>query len=347
MSDAKNKFDDVIAALLDEEHPFPSKYWRSFSDLSRNNLQSLIKVWPEINRDRKVALFEDLETVAESDTLVNFDELSKLGLIDPDPAVKVLAIRSLWESEDHQLIPIFTELMMGDPADDVRAAAAFALGRFVYLGEVESIPDNLHISNVQNLLDVLNSEDLAHIRRRALESLGFSSHPKVPEMIRKAITATDPQWVVSALYAIGRSADEQWNQYVLDNLDSPDNEIQFEAIHAAGELGIDEARDPLLEMLEETTDDPEKRYAILWALSQIGGEGIKEKFEELLEKSEDEEEAEWIEKGLDNLELGGDLNDTGFLSFGSPKIEESDEDLDELFEEDDLSDEFDEDEYEE
>lgn len=324
MTDIKIKFDEVISALLDKDHPFPSKYWRRFSDLSRSDLTSLIKIWPEIERDRKVALLEDLETVAESDTLVNFDELAKVGLADPDPAVKVLAIRTLWENEDHHLVPILTELMMGDPAEDVRAAAAFALGRFVYLGELETIPDAIRISNVQNLLDVLNGEDLPMVRRRALESLGFSSHPKVPEMIQKALSSNDSQWITSALYAIGRSADEQWSSFVLEHLNSADSEIEFEAIRAAGELAIDEARDALLDKLEETTEDTEKRYAIIWALSLIGGDAVKEKFADLLENSEDEEEIEWVEKGLDNLDLGNDLDNMGMMGFGNPKVKAED-----------------------
>lgn len=334
MTDIKIKFDEVVSALLDTEHTFPSKYWRRFSDLSRSDLVSLIKIWPEIDRDRKVALFEDLEHVAESDTLVNFDEFAKVGLADPDPAVKVLAIRSLWENEDHHLVPILTDLMMGDPAEDVRAAAASALGKFVYLGELENIPESIRISNIQNLLDVVNGEDLPMVRRRALEALGFSSHPKIPEIIQKAISQDDSQWITSALYAIGRSADEQWSAHVMEHLNSPDNEIEFEAIRAAGELSVDEARDPLLDKLEETTDDAEKRYAIIWALSLIGGDGVKEKFEDLLEKSDDEEELEWLEKGLDNLELGNDLDNMGMMGFGNPKVSINDN-------EDDIDDDYD------
>lgn len=347
MTDIKIKIDEVINALLDKEHPFPSKYWRRFSDLSRSDLTNLIKIWSEVDRDRKVALFEDLENVAESDTLVNFDELAKIGLADPDPAVKVLAIRSLWENEDHHLVPILTELMMGDPAEDVRAAAAFALGKFVYLGELETIPEAIRISNVQNLLDVLNSEELPMVRRRALESLGFSSHPKVPDMIKKALSSNDSQWITSALYAIGRSADEQWSSFVLEHLKSADSEIEFEAIRAAGELAVDEARDALLDKLEETTDETEKRYAIIWALSLIGGDAVKEKFADLLENSEDEEEIEWVEKGMDNLDLGNDLDNMSMMGFGNPKVNaensfsenDSDEDFDGDFDSED-SDEF-------
>lgn len=345
MTDNTIKFEQVIEALLDKEHPFPAGFLRSFSDLSPKNLRELIQVWPQVNRERKVALFEDLESIAESDTLVSFDELAKMALTDPDPAVRVLSIRSLWECEDAKLVPIFSELMLGDPAEDVRAAAASALGKYVYLGELETIPEILRISNVQNLLDVVTGEDLLMVRRRALESLGFSNHTQVPELIQKAASTEDTQWLTSALYAMARSENAQWSEFILSQLNSPDSEVQFEAIRAAGELEIDEARDKLLERLEDAIDDPDLRYAIIWSLSQIGGDGVKQKFENLIEKAANEEEVEWLEKGLDNLELGGDLDRMEMLDVGSNKksdeesdeeSEESDEylDLDEMDEED-------------
>ena len=59
----------------------------------------------------------------------------------------------------------------------------------------------------------------------------------------------------------------------------------------------------LLDLLEEEAQDPELRYATIWSLSQIGGEQVRETLEELLEETEDEEEAEWLENALDNLTL--------------------------------------------
>jgi HEAT repeat protein len=183
---------------------------------------------------------------------------------------------------------------------------------------------------------LFRSVDLSMVRRRALESLGYSSHPKVPEIIQKAAASEDPQWLSSALYAMGRSADGQWADFVIAQLDSQDNEVQFEAIRAAGELEIEEVRDPLIERFEDSVDDPDLRYAIIWSLSQIGGKGLKEKFENLIEKSTDVEEVEWLEKGLDNLELGGDLESMELLDVDPD--EKEDEDLEELEELDEYSD---------
>lgn len=336
MTDQIHKFDRTLQALLDNSQPFPANLLRSFSDLSSRDLRALEQEWSKVDDKRKVSLFEDLENIAESDTLVNFDEFAKIGLADPNPAVRVMAIRLLWECDETRLIPVYIELMLSDPGEDVRAAAASALGKFVYLGELESIADDLRISVVQNLLDVVKSEELPLVRRNALESLGYSSNTQVVSLIQNALTSDETQWLVSALFAIGRSADDQWSDTVIKYLGHSDSEVKFEAIRAAGELELDAARDNLLTYLDESDEDPELRYAAIWSLSQIGGEGIKEKFEELTERSEDEDELQWLERGLENLDLGGDLDKMELLNFDDDSAVDDEIDEDEDLEFEDL-----------
>ena len=211
-------------------------------------------------------------------------------------------------------------------SEAVRATAASLLGRFVYLGELDSIPDSIKISVVQNLFDVVSSEDMQQVRLRALESLGYSSHTKVAEIIRTAFNSKDSQWVSSALCAMGRSADEQWNDFVLEKLDSGDNDVLFEAVRAAGELELGAALDQLISLIDDEDSDPEIRLAVIWSLSQIGGDEVKEKFNELLEESENEEEIEWIEKAIENLEINGAPDSMEFLDFERNSKFEDDED---------------------
>jgi hypothetical protein len=58
-----------------------------------------------------------------------------------------------------------------------------------------------------------------------------------------------------------------------------------------------------MDLLEEEAQDVEIRFAVIWALSQIGGDGIRETLDALLDETDDEEEIEWIENALDNLTL--------------------------------------------
>src|SRR5512145_2392757 len=113
-------FERIIAALLDSEHPFPAVHWHRFSDISEVDLQSLEKIWQDVQPDRRVALLEDLENLADSDTLVSFDDLSKFALSDPDPRAREVALRLLWESEDSSLIHKMIEMVDHDSAEKVR-----------------------------------------------------------------------------------------------------------------------------------------------------------------------------------------------------------------------------------
>ena len=52
-------------------------------------------------------------------------------------------LRMLWEYEDEKLIPTLIELLKVDFDPIVRSQAAAALGKYVYLGEIEEIHPNL------------------------------------------------------------------------------------------------------------------------------------------------------------------------------------------------------------
>lgn len=297
------KFSDALAALQDLDTPFPPRFLRSFSDLSRKNLRELALVWVTLPEQRKVGVLEDLEDLIEKDTIVNFDDLAKAVIDDPDPRVRVLAVRLLWECEEVRIVPMLVEILRGDEDEAVRAAAASLLGKFVLLGELESIEDSVRISVVNNLIEVVSGAEYPQVKQRALESLGYTSNPLVPEMIQRAFESKDIPWVTSALCAMGRSADERWESNVESKLNSPDVEVQFEAVRAAGELELSSARDTLLALLDDEIEDNETRLAVIWSLSQIGGDDVKEKLNGLLENALDDEEIEWIEKALENLEL--------------------------------------------
>ena len=133
-------FQTVLDALLDDGNPFPARYLHRFSDLAPADLKLLLKAWPQVSARRKQTLLEDLEDLAEADTLTCFDDLARPLLTDPEAHVRVQAIRLLWECEDAKLVPVYLKILNEDEDAEVRAAAANALGLFVYLGELEKIP---------------------------------------------------------------------------------------------------------------------------------------------------------------------------------------------------------------
>lgn len=307
-SNKKVPFEQVVNALLDENHLFPPSYLHRFSDIKAQDLEHLRKVWLQVNPTRRQSLLEDLEELAESDTMVLFNDVARFALSDPDAGVRATAIRLLWEDQDLKLIPVYINMMENDADSNVRAAAASALGLFVYLGELEEIPADTLRSVEDTLLRGATGPEQALIRRRALEALGYSSREEVPPLIQAGYDSEDTEWQSSALFAMGRSADPRWESAVTSMLDHVDVGIQLEAVRAAGQLELASAREPLLAMLDDGEEvDDDVFAAVIWSLSQIGGESVRERLEALADETDDDDEAEYIERALENLSFTEDF----------------------------------------
>jgi HEAT repeat protein len=249
---------------------------------------------------------EDLNDFGEGDASLEFYDVGMLALEDPDSIVRLFGVRVLDDYEADELLPVFLRMLTSDPAVEVRAAAATALSSYVYLGELEEIDLKDYKKVEDALLAVHQGTDEVLVRRRALEALGFSSNPEVTDLIQAAYDSGDPEWLISALFAMGRSYNEIWIPNVLAMLGDERPAVRAEAAEAAGELEIKKAREPLLQMLKDP--DEEVRAATIWSLSQVGGDDVREWLETLLEETEDDEEADLIEQALENLEFNEEFN---------------------------------------
>ena len=307
-------FQTVLDALLDGKKDFPRRYLKEFSDIRPLELKTLLEIWPRVALSRKQNLLEELKTLAEADTLVSFDDFGRALLTDADPIVRTHAIRLLHESEDLKLVPTYLDMLKTDTDTTVRREAANVLNLFVDLGELEEIPENIYHQIEDALLASANGEDDARVRRTALESLGYSSRPEVITLIESAFHREDPNWQASALHAMGRSADDRWTEAVLHSLINDDDRIRRAAVEAAGDLAISPARPILLEMLSEE-EEPDVTSAVIWSLSQIGGEDVRTYLENLLDQTDDDEQLAFLEDALDNLAFTEDLARFDLLAF--------------------------------
>ncbi len=297
-------FEEIKTALLDNTKPFPTQMIYFFSDINAKDLRRLTEVWPQIWLERRRGLLEDMETMSEADTLLFFDNVALMALDDEDPVARSTAIRLLWQSEEEALASRLLHILIEDPQPMVRAAAATGLGIFVYLGELEDISATTYDKVLKGLIEVHRGSDEMIVRRRALESLGYASHPDVPVFIQQAYETNDEDWLQTALFAMGRSCDHQrWSKMVLRMFEHPDLVVRYEAIRAAGELELTSARAALFDLLEEGTDDDEIYFAVIWALSKIGGQGVRSLIEMNLEEAVDPEEVQLLEEALENLDF--------------------------------------------
>ncbi len=327
----EHNFEEINTALLNTDAPFPATLIYYFSDISRADLHKLKAVWPQVRTARRRGLLEDMESMAEKDTLLFFDHVAVMCLEDEDPVARATAIRLLWQSEDEKLTPKLITLLKEDPEAIVRAAAATGLGIFVYLGELEEIERSTFDDILKVLINVHLGTDERLVRRRALEALGYASHPEVPGFIQHAYETNQEEWLQSALFAMGRSYDPRWTKAVLRMFDHPDVDVRYEAVRAAGELELEEARDLLFDMLEAGIEDDEIYFAAIWSLSKIGGQGVRQAIEAGLEDAEDDEEILLLEEALENLDFTEQVNTFDMLT-----IEE--EDVDDWLDEDDEDD---------
>lgn len=292
-------FQELLDALLNVDKRFHPRYLYRLSDLTDEDLNRLEATWFRVPLWRRQALMEDIEELGESDFILSFEAVGRLAVKDADPKVRLLGARTLWEFEESKLIPIFDDLLINDQSPDVRAAAATGLGKFIHLGEIEELPQKT-LRKVENLLlIVVNGKDSLKVRCCALEALGFSSREEVVPLIKTAYTSGNKEWITSALFAMGRSANEKWADQVVPMLQNKVPSIRAEAARAAGELGITSVRQGLFDLLEDDNEDVQA--AAIWSLSQIGGDGVRDRLEEMQQSAQDAEEEEYLEAALDNL----------------------------------------------
>jgi len=316
-------FQKVLDVLLDEGAEIPRRYLNEFSDIQPATLQSLLETWPRIRLDRKLLLLDRLNSRANKDTLVCFDDVGRALLTDPEPQVRIRAMRLLVECEDFRLVPFYMDALTKDDDVSARAEAASMLGIFVQLGEFDDIPDEVHHQIENVLLQVLNGNDEPAVRRRALEALGFSSRDEVPVLIESAFNRQDPDWQASALFAMGRSNDERWADKVLRMIVSENRRVRLAAVQAAGELELPLARPLLMRLLEDEFDDAIAGAAI-WSLSQIGGEDVRLYLQNLLDNVEEDDQAAFLEEALDNLAFTEDMATFDLLALDADEPDEID-----------------------
>jgi HEAT repeat protein len=275
-------FEDTLNQIASDPRVSPAKLY-IFSKMNQENLEIFKAIWPTIPVKRRRAIIQELLEISEVNFEVDFDPVFLTALGDEDAEVRAGAVKSLWEYEKASLIAPLIHLLKADEAAIVREAAASALGKFIYLRELEEI--NWHEANLaeEALLQVIyQGNETIDVRRRAVESIAYSSNPGITEIIESAYYHDDEKMQVSAIFAMGRNADAHWIPRVVAELENPSAEIRFEAARASGELEAKEAIDKLVAIIEEDPDQETQEMAI-WALGRIGGPTARQILEACLE----------------------------------------------------------------
>ena len=322
----KLTFQNVLDHLSDSKKDIPQSHLKFYSDLDPKSLQLFLDVWSRVQPSRKLILLDQFLSHLDSDTIVSYEEIGRALLDDPDGAVRARAIRLLVESDDPRLAVKLTDILLHDEELAPRLEAVQLLGEFILLGELEKVKEEQQRKIEDALISVIRSEDDSLLRKRALESLSFSSRPEVAALIESAFERVDPAWVAAALRAMGRSHDERWNDSVVSKLLDEDQPIKFAAVEAAGQLVIEEAVPILLQLLDDEEEDEEVATGAIWALSQIGGDDARTYLVALIDQTEDEDLVEFLEEALENLNFTEEFNKFELLTLDEDDDVEIDED---------------------
>jgi HEAT repeat protein len=303
------------------------------SDLGTKQAGEMARTWRRIPLEARRDLMARMEEAARENFELDFLAVARIALNDEDAEVRVHAIRAFWECGEVRLVDRFLHFLDQDPDPSVRAAAASALGAFVERSELEEIPASVGERIAARLIAVIRGRDDLEVRRRALESVGYSSHPQVRAILENGYAHPDERMRGSALLAMGRSADHAFSALVIEELRSPSLLLRAEAARAAGALGLKHSLPRLIELLEDV--DAGVRGNSIDALGEIGGERARAALEKMQLQSSGEE-WERIETALENAEFQDSLGDLPLLDLeGEDLEEEMDEEEDDEWEDGD------------
>jgi HEAT repeat protein len=289
-------FEDLLKKIATSPEVHTANLY-NLSTMGREDLETFQRIWPTISDQRRRDVMQELVEIAEDNFEVDFNPIFLLGLGDDDARVRASAISGLWENENPVLIEPLVHLLRTDEEVIVRAAAATALGQFINLRELEELSHfQVNLAEEALLETIRQAREDVEVRRRAVEAIAFSSESDVDQIIEAAYYDSDDKMRVSAVFAMGRSADIRWRLQVVEELDSSEAEIRFEAVRACGELfeatgaqgklDVSELVAKLIYLIEEDPDRQVQEMSI-WALGHIGGNTAREALETYLE-SDDE-----------------------------------------------------------
>mgnify|MGYP000318423137 CR=1 FL=1 len=299
------KYEEALRHVSQPGGPLHGSYLYALSGMTAAQLDLFRDHWAEMTTERRRQVIQQLVELTEASFEVNFDPIFILAMTDEDSVVRTAGIEGLWENEDLRLIAPLMYLMESDESASVRAAAATALGRYVLLGELEKI-DQISAAVIEERLRhvIDNPDEVVEVRRRAVESIAYSSHAEVRRIIKEAYHSDDEKMQISALFAMGRSADPSWRHVLLEELQNENPEFRFEAARACGELELTRAVSRLGRMAL-SDPDAEVQQAAVWALGTIGGSEARRILEQCCE-SDSEALSEAASAALDEIDMSGE-----------------------------------------
>lgn len=319
---ATTEFEKALGRVSNMTAALDTTALYGLSNARRADVALFVERWPTIPVERRREIMTELGALSNESFEVEFTPLYRVALDDEDAEVRALGIHNLWEDDDPVLAPHYVKILSGDESPSVRAAAASALGKYMYLAEMEELAPELTGDIRQALLSAFrNPQETNDVRRHAVESLAFLNDDEVRGVIEDAYNSTSEKMQASAVRGMGRSLDPYWTGLVLMELSNTAPQVRQEAIWASGELELKQAVPPLIDMLEESNRD--LIITVIQSLGRIGGPVARQALE-LVAESEDEAIVEEAEDALSEL-LFNEGEDWLEYEFNAATLDEADD----------------------
>lgn len=299
-------FETVLNELIVEDDVIISHLYR-LSDMTPREMEIFQQRWPQIPPARRRVIVRHLVDICEENYRVDFSPVFSFCFNDEVADVREAALDGIWDISKTSLIDPVLELLQHDPAMEVRRAAAAALSHYVLMSEWGQIPRSVSPRIVDALLVEYEKEETAvPVKRAALEAMGAANHPRIDQLIKEAYYGTDEGLQVSALFAMGNSADEQWLPEIIEEMDSERPEMRLEAARAAGSIGHEKALPGLAALAAD--DDLEVQLAAVHAVGQIGGDAAHRMLSTMADDEDFAHLRQAVADALDEMNwLGGEF----------------------------------------
>jgi hypothetical protein len=242
--------------------------------------------WPRDAGKRFQRILMD-HRAAESDRLIAAELSGDLTVINDELAGSLAAI-----------------VGRPDEPERLRARAAIALGAVLEQAETDGFedPNDVPITqrtfrNIQDSLQKLHSDNAVpkEVRRRILEASVRAPESWHPNAIRAAYSSGDRDWILTAVFSMRwvRGFDDQ----ILEALKSPDPEIQYEALEAAGNWGLAAAWSHIAALLHDAAAPKHLLLAAIGAVATIRPAEVRRILADLAD-SDDEEIADAADEAI-------------------------------------------------
>ena len=302
--------DTYIAELGDESNPVKRSGLLQLSSLTREDIRDFRRQWRGVGGERKREVLAALVDLSEDNLELDFGAIYRSCLTDDCELVREQATRGLLETDDRAIIRPLVGLLKDDPAPKVREAAAITLANFTDLAQQGKLMSRDEERIKAALLEVIaRADEEPDVHRRAVEAVGSFDTPETSRIVSDAYDSGSSTMRQSAIYAMGRSSNDEWLPVVLREMNAVDPAIRYEAANACGLLGNESEIPQLAALISD--EDIEVQCAAAIALGNIGGPLAKRALRRALDIGEDAL-TEAVTEALENLEFDDDPLNFGF-----------------------------------